>query len=184
MKNVRARKIDKVKMTGLLNKGKSQSEIAQYFGVSEAAVSKMRKSMSKITTGAVIAHEAPQVISNTINANQQLEKINKTMNSLLDLLVKAQNGDDDAIVKLAQTLELNGKGGFDVPSLIIKTCAELRHGLDLQRKIYETLFQIEAAQQFMTEALDVISSIDPEARNEIIRRLNAKNALRASFQTE
>ena len=44
---MRPPKINKVKLNQLFNKGKTQKDIAIYFGVSEGAVSKAKKELTK-----------------------------------------------------------------------------------------------------------------------------------------
>jgi len=53
--------------------------------------------------------------------------------------------------------------------------------LKLQLEIFQALFDTKAVQQFQAEVLEVIGSVSTEARDEIIRQLTEKNALRSAI---
>ena len=58
---------------------------------------------------------------------------------------------------------------------------EIRGQLKLQLEIFQALYATQAVQQFQAEVLEIIGNVSPEARDEIIRRLTEKNALRSSL---
>jgi hypothetical protein len=58
---------------------------------------------------------------------------------------------------------------------------EIRGQLTLQLEIFKTLYGAESQQEFQNEVLDVIGEISPDARREILRRLEHLRLLRKSF---
>ena len=100
---MRRPKIDREKLHELARKGASQGQMASAFGVSQAAVSKALKDLERETTRCLTVpptsarKSAARVIENSINAAEQLLKINKNANELLDLVMAWQRGDDVAL---------------------------------------------------------------------------------------
>jgi hypothetical protein len=61
---------------------------------------------------------------------------------------------------------------------------EIRNQLEFQFKILERLYNAEAIASFQKEILEIIGSIDPNARDEIIRRLHKTMLLRQSVRLD
>ncbi|MGO9315924.1 MAG: hypothetical protein ACLQDI_24695 [Syntrophobacteraceae bacterium] len=53
--------------------------------------------------------------------------------------------------------------------------------MQLQLEIFQALFDMQAVKQFQAEVLEVIASVSTQARDEIIRRLTERNALRSAL---
>ena len=68
------------------------------------------------------------------------------------------------------------------PELKLKIMAEIRGQLKLQLDIFQTLYDMRTVQEFQHEVLETIGSVNKEIRDEIIRRLHEKHALRSAFQ--
>ena len=90
---MRRSKIDRVMLQRLVNEGRSQTEIAKYFGVSRMAVYKALKNLKVAVCTHVADTAAPQVIKEHLNATQQLLKINKCAHEMLDTLMVWQRGE-------------------------------------------------------------------------------------------
>jgi len=58
---------------------------------------------------------------------------------------------------------------------------EIRGQLKLQFEISQALFDIKAVKEFQSQVLEVIGSVSPDARGEIIRKLTKTSALRSSL---
>ena len=147
-------KIDKVKLSQMLRAGKSQREIAQFFGVTESAVSKAKKELNLTVVKNVALENAHRVVDKNLNAIDQLYKINDMANQLLD--------------------ELEAK-----PELKLKVMREIRGQLKLQLEIFQCLYDMKAVQEFQQEVLTAIGEESPDVRNRIICRLNEKRAIRS-----
>jgi hypothetical protein len=128
-----------------------------------------------------------------INIVDQLQKINLAANELLDILLRWNRGDDEALQILESQVRKvrTGKGENaeeiteyrfrDPRELAFKAMQEIRGQLKLQLEIFQALYATQAVQQFQAEVLEIIGNVSPEARDEIIRRLNEKNALRSNL---
>jgi len=184
-------KIDKLKLHRLLSSGKSQKEAAQVFGVTEGAISRVVKSLNISVVKNVALETAHKVVEKNINTLAQLQKINDHANGLLDLLMRWNKGDNEAIqilesqvrkVKVKGTEEEISEYRFKDPrELSLKCMAEIRGQLNLQLDIFKTLYDVEAIAEFQKEVLTAIEEVSPDVRNTIIRRLKERKALRGSL---
>lgn len=166
------RKIDRVKLNQLIRSGKSQREIAQVFGVSEAAVSKARKELNVCVVKNVALENAHRVVDKELNTVEQLQRINELANEILTLAYKAAQGK-----KLPEGMTI------DQPwRVIFRAMKEIREQLELQLEIYQCLFDTKAVAEFQDEVLDTIKGVSPEIRQVIIERLRQKRAVRAVVQ--
>lgn len=149
-------KIDRAKLDQMLRAGKPQKEIAQFFGVSESAISKAKKELKINVVKSVALENAHKIVDKNLNTIDQLQKINNEANNLLDELEAS-------------------------PELKLKIMSEIRGQLRLQLEIFQTLYDMKAVQEFQEEVLTTIGEASPDARNAIIRKLAEKNALRRSI---
>ncbi|MDA8124831.1 MAG: hypothetical protein M0009_06570 [Deltaproteobacteria bacterium] len=183
-------KIDRVKLNQMLTSGKSQRAIAQFFGVTEGAVSKAKKELKISVVRSVTLERAHQVVDKNLNAVDQLQKINSYANELLDLLMQWNRGDKTALQVLeSQVKKVRVKGKEeevtefkfkDPRELALRAMAEIRGQLSLQLEIFKTLYDLEAVADFQREVLTTIGEVDRDARNRIVQRLKERKALRGS----
>jgi hypothetical protein len=147
-------KIDKVKLNQLLRSGKTQRQAAQVFGVTEGAISRAKKELNINVIKNVALESAHEVVAKNLNCVEQLSKINRQANKLLD--------------DLAQK-----------PEMKLKIMSEIRGQLKLQLDIFQCLYDLKAVAQFQEEVLKIISEVDKNVRNQIVYRLNQRRALRS-----
>jgi predicted transcriptional regulator len=193
MSIMRPPKINDRKLLRLIDKEKmTQTKAAKVLGVSRQAVSNRLKEIRGQSTKVLVSKKVEQVVDKKLDAMEQLGKINEYANELLDLLMKWNRGDDEALQVLesqVRTVKV-GKGEDaeevkqykfkDPRELALKAMAEIRGQLKLQLEIFQALFSLQAAEEFQTTVLEVISEVDPKVRNEIIRRINEKRAVRSA----
>ena len=148
-------KINDKKMLRLIDSGKSQSEAGRIMGVTRQAVSKRLQELRGKTTRCMVARNTKEIVSNNLDAINQLKKINTEANKLLDNLAND-------------------------PGMAIKIMAEIRGQLKLQLDIFEILYSVQAAQEFQQEVLTAIGEADANTRKRIIDRLNQKRAIRSA----
>ena len=150
-------KIDRIKLNQMLKSGKPQKEIAQFFGVTEGAISKAKKELNISVIKSVALENAHRVVGKNLDAIEQLQKINTEANRLLD--------------ELEQT-----------PNLKLKAMAEIRGQLRLQLEIFQTLYDMKAVEEFQKEVLSAIGEAAPEVRRAIVDKLNQKRAIRSAIK--
>jgi hypothetical protein len=150
-------KIDYIELHRLLTDGKSGAEIAKHFGVTPGAISQAKQRLKTAVVKDVALESAHRVRDKTLNAVDQLFKINQEANRLLGDLEKD-------------------------PGLKLKVMAEIRGQLKLQLEIFQTLYDLKAVAEFQEEVLDAIASVSPEVRDEIIFRLKERSVVRSALQ--
>ena len=183
--------IDDKKLIRLIRDGDTVSEAARKMGVDKGTVSRRLKALNVAINRNVTIRAAHKIVDREINALDQLQKINRDANELLDLLMRWNRGEDAALQVLeSQVRKIKVRGQEeeiteyrfkDPRELALKAMREIRGQLKLQLEIFQALFDMQAVQQFQTEVLEVIGSVSTEARDEIIRRLTERNALRSAL---
>ncbi|MGA2936909.1 MAG: helix-turn-helix domain-containing protein [Syntrophobacteraceae bacterium] len=188
---MRIKRIDEEQLVQLIRNGYTVVEVARKMGVSRRAVYNRLKDLNIAINRNVAIRAAHKIVDREINPLDQLQKINRDANELLDLLMRWNRGDDSALQVLesqvrkikvrGQEEEITDYRFKDPRELALKAMQEIRGQLKLQLEIFQALFDMRAVQQFQAEVLDIIGSVSTEARDEIIRRLTEKNALRSAL---
>ena len=183
-------KIDKVKLSQMLRSGKSVKDCAKYFSVTSGAISQVKKELNINVVKNVALENAHRVVDKSLNAVDQLQKINQNANELLDLVMRWQRGDDEALQILESQVRYVKVNGEEEPvkefkmkdprELALKAMAEIRGQLKLQLEIFQTLYDMKAVEEFQTEVLTTIGEASPEVRNAIIGKLNQRRIIRQS----
>ncbi|SPF42633.1 conserved hypothetical protein [Syntrophobacter sp. SbD1] len=186
-------KFTDIELKQLLRRGLTCSAIAKHLGVSKAAVSVRLKKLKVAVSKDVTLRSAGEIVRKELDTIGQLQKINRNANELLDLLMAWNRGDEAALQILeSQVRKVRiGKGEDaeditefklkDPRDLALKAMCEIRGQLKLQLEIFQALYDMQAIEQFQSEVMDVIGSVLPDARDEIIRRLTEKSALRSAL---
>ena len=134
--------------------GLTQTEAARELGVSKQAVHARLKQLRGKSTHAIVASRIGEVINQKIDTWQQLEKVNRRANQLLDQAEDAQ--------------------------ISVSLMREIREQLKLQMELFKTLWDVKAAAEFQDTVLSVIGKIDPAVRKQILQELNSKSAIRSA----
>ena len=87
--------IDDNQLLQLIRNGDTVTEAARKLGVGKAAVSKRLKALNVAINRNVTIRAAHKIVDREINALDQLQKINRDANELLDLLMRWNRGEDD-----------------------------------------------------------------------------------------
>ncbi len=185
-------KIDHVKLNQMLRAGKSPKQVAEHFGVSQAAICKARKGLNVAVVKNVVLENAHTVVQSHLDTLGQLQKINQNANELLDLLMRWNRGDPEALQILeSQVRKVKVKGSEedvteykfkDPRELALKAMQEIRGQLGLQLDIFKTLYDVQAVAEFQKEVLGAIGEVAPDVRDRIIKRLKEGKALRRSVE--
>jgi predicted transcriptional regulator len=176
----------------LVRRGLSCSAIAERLGVSKAAVSMRLKAMNLAITKDVALRNAGDVVEREINALDQLQKINAHANEILDLLMRWQRGEPEALQILesqVRYVRVNGQAELvkefrfkDPRELALRAMGEIRAQLALQLQIFQALCDITAVRNFQNEVLDGIAEAAPEIRDNIIKNLQERRAIRSTLE--
>ncbi len=184
-------KIDRVKLDQMIREGKlEQKEMAKFFGVSEGAISKAKSELNIAVVKNVTMESAHKVIGKHLDTLSQLQKINSHANELLDLLMRWNRGDKEALQILeGQVRKVKVRGSEeevteyrfkDPRELALKAMQEIRGQLSLQLDIFKTLYDVQAVAEFQREVLSAIGEVEPGVRDRIIKRLKESRVLRES----
>jgi predicted transcriptional regulator len=186
--------IDDRKLVRLVDRdGLNQSEAARRLGVTRQAVSKRLRELRGQTTRAIVAKRVDRVVEQKLDAIGQLQKINDYANELLDLLMRWNRGDSDALQVLenqvkrvrigdGEEVDIQEVKFKDPRELALKAMAEIRGQLKLQLELFQALFSLQAADEFQRTVLEVIGEVEPIVRDEIIRRINQKRSVRSAVR--
>lgn len=182
----------------MLKEGKTITECAEHFNVSISAISQQRKKLGiavkKGVAKSVCTERAPMVVAQRLNAVEQLQKINQDANELLDLCMKWQRGDEEALRILESQVRyiMVGSGDKkeavkefkfkDPRELALSAMAEIRNQLRLQLEIFKTLYDTEAVKEFQQELIELLGETSPELRNKFIQKLREKGVVRSILE--
>ena len=188
-------KVTNDELLQLSKRGYSTQRMAEKLRVNPSTISRrLRKLKLEVVKSSItVPANADRIVNNEINAFEQIQKINKDANEMLDRLMAWQRGDPEAIRVLEsqvkkvvssscetgqhEVTEIKFKDPHD---LALKCMAEIRGQLDLQLKIMQALYDVKAGAEFQAEVLQTIGEVSPDIRDEIVNRLQKKRAVRQS----
>jgi hypothetical protein len=184
-------RIDDKQLLQLVRNGNTIIGIARKMGVNRSSVSRRLKTLKIAINRNITIRAAHKIVDREIDALDQLRKINRDANEILDLLMRWNRGDEEALqVFESQVRRIRVRGqeeeitqfrSKDPRELALRAMQEIREQLRLHLEIFQALFDMKGVQEFQTEVLEVIGSVSPEARDEIMRRLTEKSALRSAI---
>jgi len=175
----------------MLRAGKTVKECAKFFSVTPGAISQAKKEINVNVIKSVALENAHRVVDKNLKTVDQLQKINHNANELLDLCMRWQRGDDEALqilesqmkkVRIGKTERFVEEYKFKDPrEIALRAMGEIRNQLRLQLEIFQALYDMKAVQEFQEEVLTAIGEVDSDVRNRIINRLHEKSALRRAI---
>lgn len=133
------------------------------------------------------------MVDKNLNAIDQLSKINGYANELLDLLMRWNRGDDEALRILESQVRKVNRGTRKEPEwvdeyrfkdpreLALKAMAEVRSQLSLQLDIFKTFHDVQATADFQEDVLEAIGEVNPDVRSKIVQKLKERRTLRGSI---
>ncbi len=185
------KKISNLELEQMVREGNGVSEIARKLGVTKGAVSKRLKALNVAITKDVTLHHAGEIVDKKLDAIAQLQKVNGYANELLDLLMRWNRGDKEALQILeSQVRRVRVKGQEeeiseyrfkDPRELALKAMAEIRGQLNLQLDIFKALYDMAAVAEFQKEVLEAIKDASPEIRDQIVNNLQKRRAIRSTL---
>jgi DNA-binding Lrp family transcriptional regulator len=190
---VARRTISDLQIEQLLREGNGVSDIAKKIGASKGAVSKRLKALRVAVSKDITLRSAPEIVEKNINAVEQLQKINDYANELLDLLMRWNRGDQEALqvlesqvatkrVRVGDEVEFVKEFKFKDPrELALAAMKEIRGQLNLQLEIFRTLYDMKAVAEFQKEVLATIGEVAPDVRDQIVHNLQKRRAIRSTL---
>jgi predicted transcriptional regulator len=185
------RRVPLVQLKILADKGLGVRAIAKELGFSGAAISKALKRVTMGIAEQVTLRSAGEIVSAKVDALAQLQKINANANELLDLLMRWNRGDEEALQILeTQVRKVKVRGSEeeiteykfkDPRELALKCMCEIRGQLNLQLDIFKALYDFEAVQDFQKAVLEAIKEVTPDVRDRIVQNLKKSKALRSAL---
>jgi hypothetical protein len=154
------------RLLNLVHSGHSPKEIAEKLGVGVSGVCKRLKALKICITKDVTLRSAPKLVDNSLNAMEQLHKINRLINKELDHIQEEIEGAKGAERQVLQDQRL-------------KHVAEVRKQLSLVLEIAQTLYGLDEVKAFQEEVLAAIGEVAPEVRAAIVENLQRRHAIRS-----
>jgi len=188
------KKISYIELEQLVREGNGVSQIARKMGMTKGAVSKALKRMNVAVSKDIALRSAPEVVAQKVNTLEQLGKINIYANELLDLLMKWNRGDAEALqilegqvskkkVRIGDQEEFIKEYKFSDPrQLALRAMSEIRSQLHLQMELFKTLYNAEEVANFQKIVLEEIAYVAPEVRDRILQRLTDRRFTKSTLQ--
>ena len=185
-------KIDYRELDQMLRAGKPYSKIAKHFGVSKGRISQAKKEMRNNINKVTVMEKAADVVHEHLDIMSQLRKVNEGANRMLDLLIRWQEGDSEALRVLESQIKTVkfGKNGEEIGvqevkmkdprELALKCMAEIRNQLKLQLDMYESYLEFNDRKRFQEEVLRILDEFEPGVKQRAINRLKDRALLRGA----
>lgn len=188
-------KITLLELGDRLQQGKTVKEIAAEFQVTPRAIQKKMKVLELAISKTATLHQAKVILAQQIDAQEQLNKINRSANRLLDRLEARLEQDQEALYARLEIMVLEFKpllgphGGEAeaflealraaalpdqspaVTDQIFKALAEIRKQLELLARVAADWLEAKRLAQVHQAMVEEIAVESPECRQRIIRRL-------------
>lgn len=181
------RKISLNEIGRLFAEGKGVVEIGKLTGFTKGAMSRALKRLHPNIAKAVALNHADEVVEKELNALEQMQKINANANELLDLLMRWNRGEDEALqilesqvkkVRVGKTEQEATEYKFTDPrALALKAMAEIRGQLNLQLEMFKVYCDQKAVAEFHREILQAIADADTKTAARIIENIKKTGAI-------
>ncbi len=192
------RRISTADLQKCLESDLTVTQAALQLGVTKGAISKrakaLRVTLKQGTSKDVVLFHAGEIVTKEINAVEQLQRINANANELLDLLMRWNRGDREALQILeSQVRKVKVRGREeeiteyrfkDPRELALRAMQEIRGQIQLQFEIFQGLYDMQAVAEFQEAVLTTIGEVEPDARKRIIEKLKDRRILRAALKCD
>ena len=157
--------VDDLMLDKLLAAGYTQAEAARKLGVTPAAICRrMQKMTGRPTLESIVRQAVDETPEWQIGMPAELKEINNNAREMLAELIKDIKGGE----------QINqAKAG-----LSLKIMAEIRAQMHLALEIDEARDKREHEVEFREEVINAIGTVAPEAKRQIIERIQERNSVR------
>jgi len=196
-------KIDPEEMMRMVKDGRTDSEIARRFDVTPMAVNYRKRTIIKHLT-AIPDVQKSELSRHNIDTVNQLRTMNDHIIAEMKRCQRLITREDDVVLKrekledqvkrhpedteLAKKLRDMAGGNFNnilkIQDNIIKISGEVRKQIELQVKIYETIFNVQMVSEFQEEIIEILRQVEPELKDMIIKKLRERRSLRGLVQLD
>lgn len=182
-----AGQIDKAVMVDLAARGLNQTQIADFFAVSGAAVSRMRKRLAVAVDRDVATSEAAnKLLDAHLLGGARLAELAEECKSLIGLCNVVVHAQDEFApeVREAKTKLLrlvDGKRG-SVGQMAVALMGEARKQLEFAFKIQSESYNLRRVEEFQAVVLVEIKAAAPDVQQRIMARLAQVQAFRAATE--
>ena len=162
-------KINYAELDRMLRAKIPYSEIAKRFGVTKGRISQAKRELRNNMAKTVQLERAHEVVEQNLDMAAELSKANRAINEELE----------------RAKVDIEGEKGKDrrgTQRIIIGLSAEIRKQLDTQLRIFEGWQDSTLKADFQDEVLRILDGMQPGVRDEAIRRLKQRRALRGLVQ--
>lgn len=169
-------KITLLELGERLRQGKTKAEIAAEFGMTVRGVQKKATRLDIEVSKAAALHQAKVILTQQIDANSQLLKINESVNRTLGMLEE-------------RLLYIDGEDGQEklnhaMVDQQLRAIAEVRKQLELLAKVAADWLEAKRLAAVYEAIIKEIGVESPECRNRIIRRLGGLQSSGLLFQLD
>lgn len=186
------RRISVFELERCIQDGLGVTAAAQRLGVTKGAVSKKLKALKIAVVKDSTMRHAGEIVEKRLDAIDQIKKINDHANELLDLMMRWNRGDDQALqilesqvrkVKIRGTEKEIEEYKFKDPrELALMAMREMRGQIALQFEIFQGLYDMQAVAEFQKEVLDAIGRCSPELKQQIVEELKKGGSIRSILE--
>ena len=96
----------------------------------------------------------------------------------LEKRIEKDPNDPELQERLKKLAGDNVAGILKIQANIIAISAEVRKQIELQVKIYETIYNVNMVAEFQEEIINVLREVDPLLKDEVIKRLKQRRSIR------
>lgn len=198
-------KIDEAEMLRMFNEGRTVSQIARRFKCTPSTVTDMKdRVLHRLANPPVVKENQEK-----IDVVNQLKSMNDHILSELkrcQRLVERADGASREKEKLEDDLQIdpdmaeerkkeiqqrirdlgatNVQDILKIQSNIISISGEVRRQIELQVKIYETIFNVKMVAEFQEEIIEILRTVSPELKQEILKKLRQRKSVRGLIKME
>ena len=175
--------IDKAVMADLAARRLNQAQIAEFFGVSGAAVSKMRKRLAvAVDRDVATTRAAGKLLDANLLSGARLAELAKECETLIGLCSTVVHAADEFAPEVREARNklrrlVGGKGSLG--QMAVALMGEARKQLEFAFRIQTETYNLHRVQEFQATVLEEIQRAAPDVQKRIVARLNEVQAFRA-----
>lgn len=157
----------------MIQDGMTTGAIANALNVTPGRISQIKYQLKNGKAQIIQIEKAGEITDKHIDAAEQLSKVNRVANRILDKLTNhIEHGD-----KLPPENQRK-----DSMELVARYCQEIRAQLSLQMDIYRSLYDIKIMAAFQQSVLEAINEVSPETKDLIVQKLKEARMIRPNLQ--